>query len=105
MKMMNKQHCQTCTYWDQAHGLEMTPLGAVAPCIRHAPNQFTLESVEISQAAQHFTPYPGDDGMSAMQLPMALWPFTSRNQSCGEYKPCDLEESARRCRMRAAPLM
>jgi hypothetical protein len=39
-----------------------------------------------------------------MEIPMALWPYTARNQICGEYQPCELEESARRSRMRAAPL-
>jgi hypothetical protein len=102
---MNTQHCQTCSYWDQAHGLEMTSVGAIAPCTRHAPNLFTLESVEISEAAQHFSGYSAGDGLSAMQVPMALWPYTSRNQICGDYKPCDLEENARRSRLRAAPLI
>ena len=80
-------------------------MGAIAPCTRHAPNLFTLESVEISEAAQHFSGYSAGDGLSDMQVPMALWPFTGRNQICGDYKPCDLEENVRRCRMRAAPLI
>jgi hypothetical protein len=83
----------------------MTSLGAIAPCTRHAPNLFTLEGVEISEAAQHFCGYTAGDGLSDMQVPMALWPFTSRNQICGDYKPCDLEENARRSRLRAAPLI
>ena len=102
---MNTQHCQTCSYWDQSHGLEMTSLGAIAPCTRHAPNLFTLERFEISEAAQHFSPYPGGDGLSDMQVPMALWPYTGRNQICGDYQPCNLEENARRSRLRAAPLI
>jgi hypothetical protein len=40
-----------------------------------------------------------------MQVPMALWPYTNRNQICGDYKPCDLEENVRRCRQRATPLI
>ncbi len=83
----------------------MTSLGAIAPCTRHAPNQFTLENVELSEAAQHFSSYPGGDGLSDMQVPMALWPYTGRNQICGDYKPCDLEENVRRSRMRAVPLI
>jgi hypothetical protein len=83
----------------------MTSLGAIAPCTRHAPNQFTLESVELSEAAQQFSGYSAGDGLGAMHVPMALWPFTSRNQICGDYKPCDLEENARRSRMRAVPLI
>ena len=102
---MNTQHCQTCSYWDQAHGLEITSLGAIAPCTRHSPNLFSLQSVEISEAAQHFSGYAAGNGLSDMQVPMALWPFTSRNHICGDYKPCDLEENARRTRMRAAPLI
>jgi len=102
---MSTQHCQTCCFWDQAHGLEITSLGAIAPCTRRAPNLFSLESVEISEAAQHFSGYAAGDGLSDMQVPMALWPFTNRNQICGDYQPCNLEENARRTRMRAAPLI
>ncbi len=61
--------------------------------------------MEISEAAQHFSPYPGGDGLSDMQVPMALWPYTGRNQVCGDYQPCNLEENARRSRLRAAPLI
>ena len=102
---MSTQHCQTSCIWDQAHGLENTSLGASAPCTRRAPNLFSLESVEISEAAQHFSGYAAGDGLSDMQVPMALWPFTNRNQICGDYQPCNLEENARRTRMRAAPLI
>ena len=102
---MNTQHCQTCSFWDQAHGLEMTSLGAIAPCTRRSPKLFSLESVEISEAAQHFCGYSAGDGHSNMQVPMAIWPFTSRNQICGDYQPCNLEESVRRSRLRAAPLI
>ena len=102
---MNTTHCQTCTYWDQAHGLEMTSLGAIAPCTRRAPTLFSLESVEISEAAHHFAAIAGGDGLGTMEIPMAIWPYTDRNQTCGEYQPCDLEESARRNRMRSVPLI
>lgn len=101
---MNTQHCQTCAYWDQSHGLEMTSLGAIAPCIRHAPAHYSVENVELSGAAMSFSAYPNTQDLSRMQLPVALWPYTSRNQICGEYHPCDLEENARRSRLRAAPL-
>lgn len=102
---MNTQHCQTCAYWDQSHGLEMTTLGAIAPCIRHAPAHYSVESVELNGAALNFAPYPAGQGLSAMQLPMAVWPYTGRNQICGEYQPCDLEENARRNKHRSAPLV
>jgi hypothetical protein len=39
-----------------------------------------------------------------MQLPMAIWPYTGRNQLCGDYQPCDLEENVRRNKHRSAPL-
>jgi hypothetical protein len=103
--MTNHQHCQTCAYWDQAHGLEMTSLGAIAPCTRHAPSHFSLESIELTGAALNFNSYPASQqSLSEMEIPMALWPYTARNQICGDYQPCELEESARRSRMRAAPL-
>lgn len=101
---MNTQHCHTCTFWDQSHGLEMTSLGSIAPCIRRAPAHYSLESVELSGAALNFAPYPNSQSLAAMQLPIALWPYTGRNQICGEYQPCDLEENARRSRLRPAPL-
>jgi hypothetical protein len=101
---MNTQHCQTCTFWDQAHGLEMTSLGAIAPCTRHAPAHFSVESVELSGAALNFAAYPSGQDRGAMQVPIALWPYTGRHQICGDYQPCDLEENARRSRQRAAPL-
>ena len=101
---MNTLHCHTCTFWDQAHGLEMTSLGAIAPCTRHAPAHFSVERVELSGAALNFAPYPNGQDSSAMQLPIAIWPYTGRNQICGDYQPCDLEENARRSRLRAAPL-
>ena len=101
---MNTQHCHTCAYWDQSHGLDMTSLGSIAPCIRRAPAHYSLESVELSGAALNFAPYPNSQSLAAMQLPIALWPYTGRNQICGEYQPCDLEENARRSRLRPAPL-
>lgn len=101
---MNTQHCQTCAYWDQSHGLEMTSLGAIAPCTRHAPSHFSLETVEISGAALNFVASPANHNVAGMQIPVAIWPYTGRNQICGDYQPCDLEESARRTRMRSAPL-
>ena len=102
---MNTKHCQNCIHWDQANGLENTNLGAVAPCTCHAPRHFSLEAVEISGAALAFSGYGNNHSISEMELPMGLWPYTTRNQSCGSYQPCDLEESARRTRMRAAPLI
>ena len=103
---MNNQHCQTCAYWDQAHGLEMTSLGPVAPCTRHAPRHFSVESIALTGTAMHFSAYPAEQqALSNMEIPMAVWPYTGRNQICGDYHPCDLEESARRSRMRAAPLV
>lgn len=101
---MNTQHCQTCSYWDQSHGLEMTSLGSIAPCIRHAPAHYNLETVQMSGAAMNFSTYPSSPDHSTMQLPIALWPYTGRNQICGDYQPCDLEENARRSRLRSAPL-
>lgn len=101
---MNTQHCQTCSFWDQTHGLEMTSLGSIAPCIRHAPAHYSVERVDISGAGLNFAAYPEAQDVSAMHLPMAVWPYTGRNQICGEYQPCDLEENARRNRLRAAPI-
>ncbi|MFM2080584.1 MAG: hypothetical protein RLZZ219_1266 [Cyanobacteriota bacterium] len=101
---MNSQHCQTCSHWDQTHGLEMTSLGAIAPCTRHAPSQVRFETVELTGAALNFATNPATHALSEMQIPMAVWPYTSRNQICGEYQPCDLEESARRTRLRSAPI-
>ena len=104
---MHTQHCQTCSYWDQTHGLEMTNLGAIAPCIRHAPAHYAVQAVELTAAGISFG--QGDANGSAvlteMELPMAVWPYTGRNQICGEYQPCDLEENVRRNRQRCAPLV
>lgn len=96
---MNTLHCQTCSHWDQAHGLEMTTLGPIAPCTRHAPAHFLLESAALTFASD-----PARGNLSEMEIPMAIWPYTGRNQICGEYQPCDLEESVRRNRVRSAPL-
>lgn len=101
---MKTQHCQTCSHWDQASGLEMTNLGAIAPCTRHAPAHFNFERVELTGAALNFSAYPVSNAISDMQIPMAIWPYTGRNQICGDYQPCDLEESARRTRLRSAPI-
>jgi len=102
---MNNQHCQTCAHWDQAHGLEMTNMGPIAPCTRHAPAHFSLESIELTGAAMNFSAYPVSQALTDMEVPMAVWPYTGRNQICGDYQPCELEESARRSRMRSAPLV
>ena len=101
---MNTQHCQTCAHWDQAHGMDMTNLGAIAPCTRHAPSHFSLETVELTGAALNFAAFPANHTLSEMEIPMAVWPYTGRNQICGDYQPCDLEESARRVKLRSAPL-
>ena len=101
---MNTQHCQTCSFWDQSHGLEMTNHGAIAPCIRHSPAHFRLEHVDLTAAALNFTSHPSSRSLSQMELPIALWPYTGCNQICGDYQPCDLEENVRRNRHRAAPL-
>ena len=101
---MNTQHCQTCSFWDQAHGLEMTSLGAIAPCIRHAPAHYAVEKVDLNGAALNFGAYPNGHSLSQMELPIAIWPYTARTQICGEYQPCDLEENVRRNKHRAAPL-
>jgi len=102
---MNTQRCQTCTHWDQTHGLEMTNLGAIAPCTRYAPSHFTLRTVELTTAGLRFSSEPESTVLSKMDLPMAIWPYTGRNQICGDYQPCDLEENVRRNRLRAAPLV
>lgn len=101
---MNTQHCQTWAYWDQSHGLKMTSLGPIAPCTRHASGHFRIETVDLTGAALNFAMCPANHTLSEMQIPVAIWPYTRRNQICGEYQPCDLEESARRTRMRSAPL-
>jgi uncharacterized membrane protein YgdD (TMEM256/DUF423 family) len=101
---MNTQRCQTCTYWDQSHGLEMTSLGAIAPCTRHAPTHFAVKMVELSAGGLSFSGNPMGKALSEMELPMAIWPFTGSNHICGDYQPCDLEENVRRNRQRAAPL-
>lgn len=102
---MKTQHCQTCSFWDEVHGLEMTSLGAIAPCIRHAPTHFSVETVALTGAAMTVSAHPNGHTLSEMTLPIALWPYTSRNQICGEYQPCDLEENARRNKHRSAPLI
>ena len=79
--------------------------GQIPSLMRELVLDQALESVEISEAAQHFCGYSAGDGHSNMQVPMAIWPFTSRNQICGDYQPCNLEESVRRSRLRAAPLI
>ncbi|MEB3306767.1 MAG: hypothetical protein VKK98_01305 [Cyanobacteriota bacterium] len=101
---MNTQRCQTCSHWDQNHGLEMTNLGSIAPCTRHAPSRFALTMVELSSAGLTFSADPPARVPAEMELPMAIWPYTGRNQICGDYQPCDLEENVRRNRQRAAPL-
>ena len=101
---MNTQRCQTCSYWDQGHGLEMTNLGAIAPCTRDAPAHYTVQSVELTAAGISFGQGNGSTVLTEMELPVAVWPYTSRNQICGEYQPCDLEENVRRNRLRSAPL-
>lgn len=99
-KAMNTQHCQTCSYWDQNHSLEPTPLGPLAPCTRHAPTHFRLERINLASASRAFLA----DSQSELQVPVAVWPYTNRNQICGDYQPCDLEEGARRNKLRTAPL-
>lgn len=101
---MNTQRCQTCSYWDQGHGLEMTNFGAIAPCTRHAPAHYAVKSVELTAAGISFGQGNGNTVLTEMELPMAVWPYTGRNQICGEYQPCDLEENVRRNRLRSAPL-
>jgi hypothetical protein len=39
-----------------------------------------------------------------LQIPIAIWPYTTANHVCGDYLPCDLEENARRNKLRAAPV-
>lgn len=104
---MNTQRCQTCSFWDQGHGLEMTNLGAIAPCTRHAPAHYAVKSVELTAAGISFSQGNGNGNavLTEMELPMAVWPYTGRNQICGEYQPCDLEENVRRNRLRSAPLI
>lgn len=101
---MNTQRCQTCSYWDQGHGLEMTNLGAIAPCIRHAPAHFAVKTVELTAAGLTFSHTACSPVLTEMELPVAIWPYTGQNQICGEYQPCDLEENVRRNRLRSAPL-
>ncbi len=101
---MHTQHCQTCSYWDQGHGLEMTNLGAIAPCIRHAPAHYAVKAVELTGAERRFSPEAAAPVLAELELPVALWPYTGQNQICGEYQPCDLEENVRRHRLQAAPL-
>jgi hypothetical protein len=101
---MKTQHCHTCAFWDQTHGLEMTNLGAIAPCTRHAPDHFERQHVELTTAGLAFGSHPPSQELSDMQLPMAIWPYTGSNQICGDYQPCDLEENVRRNRVRSAPL-
>jgi hypothetical protein len=40
-----------------------------------------------------------------MRLPMAVWPYTSASNYCGDFYPCDLDECVRRSQNRAAPLV
>ncbi|MEB3353784.1 MAG: hypothetical protein VKM34_06070 [Cyanobacteriota bacterium] len=101
---MHTQRCQTCTYWDQGHGLEMTNLGAIAPCTRHAPAHFAVKAVSLTAAGLTFGPNHTTAVLTEMELPVAVWPYTGHNQICGEYHPCDLDETVRRNRLRAAPL-
>jgi len=101
---MNTQRCQTCTYWDQSHGMDMTNLGSIAPCTRHAPTHFAVKMVELTSGGLTFSANPIAQVLTEMELPVALWPYTGRTQICGEYHPCDLEENVRRNRQQAAPL-
>lgn len=103
---MTHPHCQTCSFWDQAHGLERTSLGAIAPCTRHAPRHFHLETIALTGSPPDLQAFLNHDNcIDDLQIPMAIWPYTSRNQMCGDYKPCDLEEGVRRHRMQSAPLL
>ena len=105
---MNTRHCQTWHYWDASQRLERTNLGDLAPCTRSAPSHYSVASVLLrwsSRVVQH----PSRDDLAPetaaeLQIPIAIWPYTAANQACGDYLPCDLEENAKRNKLRAAPI-
>lgn len=106
---MDTRHCQTCRFWDSAQRLEHTNLGDLAPCTRTAPSHYTVASVLFrasprliaSSAPSQLT----SDPLAELQIPMALWPYTGARQACGDYLPCDLEENARRNKLRSGPMV
>jgi hypothetical protein len=105
---MNTRHCHTCHYWDASQRLEHTSFGDLAPCTRSAPNHYSLANVllqwttRIVRQSSRIDLAP--DTADELQIPIAIWPYTAANQACGDYLPCDLEENARRNKLRAAPI-
>jgi hypothetical protein len=106
---MNTRRCQTCRHWDASQRLERTSLGDLAPCTRSAPVHYNLASVLFRSQARLLTtdcsPEISRDPLGGLQIPVALWPYTDAAQTCGDYHPCDLEENARRNKLRAEPLV
>jgi hypothetical protein len=105
---MNTRHCHTCHYWDTAQRLERTNFGDLAPCTRSAPSHYSVASVLLRWSSQEVR-QPNRGNLAAetageLQIPIAIWPYTAANQACGDYLPCDLEENARRNKLRAAPV-
>ena len=105
---MNTRHCQTCHYWDNSQRLEHTNFGDLAPCTRSAPSHYSVASVLLRWTSRMGRePTRNDLGpgtVGELQIPIAIWPYTAANQACGDYLPCDLEENARRNKLRAAPI-
>lgn len=106
---MNTRHCQTCRFWDSSQRLEQTNLGDLAPCTRKSPTHYSVASVlfrsPVRLIASSGAPELSSDPLAELQIPMAIWPYTAAMHACGEYHPCDLEENARRNKLRAGPLV
>lgn len=106
---MNTRHCQTCRFWDSSQRLEHTNLGDLAPCTRSAPGHYSVASVLFRSQprliAKSSSAQLSTDPLAELQIPLAIWPYTAALQACGEYLPCDLEENARRNKLRAGPLV
>jgi hypothetical protein len=105
MERMNTRVCTNCTFWDQSNVLQMSSLGSIAPCTRHSPNRYSLQKVDLTQAMHDSLPFGDADVGLHMRLPMAVWPYTSASNYCGDFYPCDLDECVRRSQNRAAPLV
>lgn len=105
---MNTRRCQTCCHWDVAQRLERTTLGDLAPCTRSAPFQYNLANVFYHEPSSCLpvasSAEVAADPLGGMKIPLAIWPYTDAAQVCGDYHPCDLEENARRNKMRQSPL-